>query len=158
MNHPRFRFLLLQVFVVAVAVGAFAKEEEKVSVHFRDIHRDGKVAVLGHFGIPIGQKVRVEGTRAKASKTSNNLTLHFTKVNGVKAPKLGESPWPPLIQIRNVDTLPEDVTITLEGYEALTWVGDPEKNWRLDVDFIVTRVVAPVGLKVNASRSLSLDR
>ena len=123
------------------------EKEKKISVDFRDIHRDGKVAVVGHFGIPIGQNVTVEGSRAKASKVSNEMTLHVAKVNGVAAAKQGESP---LIQIQNVDSLPEDKTIIVEGYEFLSWRGDPQINWHMEVSFMITKVVAPKSLKVNA--------
>ena len=58
----------------------------------------------------------------------------------------GESPW---IQIHNVDSLPEDETIIVEGYEFLSWRGDPQINWHLEVSFMITKVVAPKGLKVN---------
>jgi RNA polymerase sigma factor (sigma-70 family) len=121
----------------------------KVSVDFRDIHRDGKVAVVGHFGIPIGQNVTVEGRRAKASKVSDEMTLHVAKVNGVAAARRGESP---LVQMQNVDSLPEDETIIVEGYEFLSWRGDPDINWHVEVDFMITKVVAPKGLKVNARK------
>ena len=154
MDYRRFPFLALPVLAAILTAGVvaevLAKDEKKVSVDFRDIHRDGKVAVLGHFGIPIGQNVTVEGRRAAASKISNEMTLRFTKVNGVAAAKESESPWPLLIQIQNADSLPEDEAIIVEGYEFLSWRGDPQSNWHVDVAFIITKVVSPKGLKVNA--------
>ena len=155
MDYRRFSFRTLPVFAAVLTVGivvaVFAKDEKKVSVDFHDIHRDGKVAVIGHFGIPIGQIVTVEGSRAEASKISNGRTLRFTKVNGVAAPKQDESPWPSLVQVQNVDLLPDDEVIVVEGYEFLRWTGDPEVNWHVEVKFMITKVIAPKSLKVNGS-------
>lgn len=129
--------------------GRAEEKEKKVSVSFRDIHRDGKVAVVGHFGIPIGQKVTVEGRRAKPSKVSNEMTLAVSEVNGAAATERGESP---LIQMQNVDSLPENETIVVEGYEFLSWRGDPDINWHADVSFMITKVISPKGLKINAMK------
>ena len=68
-----FRVTALLLIMVALlelgsVPGVLAQDEkQKVAVDVRDIHRDGKVAIVGHFGIPIGQKVTVEGHRAKRS-------------------------------------------------------------------------------------------
>jgi hypothetical protein len=69
------------------------------------------------------------------------MTLHVTKVNGTAAAKRGESS---LIQIQNVDSLPEGEMIIVEGYEFLSWHGDPEINWHVEVGFMFTKVVAPI--------------
>ncbi len=121
-------------------------DNKKQSVDFRDIHRDGTVTIIGNFGIPIGQIVTVEGFLAKPSKVTNRMTLRFTKINGseVKATR-----WPPYIQVRNVDSLPKDVPIVVEGYEFLSWSGSPEINWLLEVDFVITKVISPDNLKPN---------
>jgi hypothetical protein len=142
--------VLLTAFAVltvsGMSGGRAADEEKTITVNFRDIQRDGKVAVIGHFGIPVGQKVTIEGRRAKPSKVSNQMTLSVEKVNGV-ATKRGESP---LIQITNVDSLPDSEAIVLEGYEFLGWRGAPAINWHVDSSFMITRVVAPKGLESNA--------
>jgi hypothetical protein len=152
MNYRRFPFLSCFVFVAILITGPVAgvAGDEKVFVDFHNIHRDGKVAVLGHFGIPIGQIVTVEGKLAEASKVSNDKTLRFTKVNGVAVAKDESGRWPSLIQIQNVDSLPKHEPIVVEGYEFLSWRGDPQINWHVEVAFIITKVVAPKGLKVNA--------
>ncbi len=149
MNCRRFKFFVFFAILITGTLAGVAGDE-KVSVDFHDIHRDGKVAVIGHFGIPIGQIVTVEGRLAKASKVSNNMTLHFTKVNGVAREESGK--WHPLIQIQNVDALPKDETIVVEGYEFLFWRGDPQINWHLEVAFFITKVIAPKDLKVNARK------
>ena len=120
--------------------------DKKQSVDFHDIHQDGTVAIIGHFGIPIGQTVTVEGSLAKPSKISNDVTLHFTKVNGTA---VEDKKWGSYIQVRNVDSLPKDETIVVEGYEFLSWRGAAEINWHLEVEFIVTKVISPSNLKPN---------
>ena len=142
--------LLRLLAVLGLATGtaaAFAGvDNRRQSVDFHDIHRDGTVAVIGHFGIPIGQIVTIEGSLAKPSKVSNDTTLHFTKVNGIP---VDDKKWGPYIQVGNVDSLPKDATIVVEGYEFLTWTGSPEINWHTEVGFVITKVISPGSLKTN---------
>lgn len=140
--------------IAAIVTGVFGEEEaRKQSVHFRDIHRDGTVSVIGHFGIPIGQIVTIEGALAKPSMVSNDRTLHFSIMNGKPISKPSEPQrWPPLIQIRNVDSLPKEETVVAEGYEFLNWRGDPKINWHLEVEFMITKVISPANLKLNGRR------
>ena len=135
----------------AIVTGVFAGEEgRKQTVHFRDIHRDGTVSIIGHFGIPIGQIVTIEGTLAKPSMVSNQRTLRFAMINGRPVPETNDpQKWPPLIQVRNVDSLPKEETIVAEGYEFLDWRVDPNINWHLEVEFMITKVISPARLKVN---------
>jgi hypothetical protein len=91
--------------------------------------------------------VRLEGTRARASKMSNASTLNVSKVDGRDIPET-HAGYPSSIQVVNVAALPEGETIVVEGYEFARWVGDPETNWLLAVEFRVTKVVAPPGLSV----------
>lgn len=144
-RHPR--SLTLPVFAAiltaGVVAGVLAEDPKKVSVDFRDIHRDGPVTVLGHFGTPIGQIVTVEGRRAKPSKVSSEMTLSVTTVDGVADTRRGDSA---LIQVQNVDSLPAGEPIVVEGYEFLSWRGDPQTNWHVDVSFIITKVVSPKDL------------
>ncbi|MEO8670622.1 MAG: hypothetical protein ABI411_04850 [Tahibacter sp.] len=116
------------------------------SVDFHDIQRDGSVAVIGHFGLPIGRIVKIEGRLAKASKVSNEVTLEFRTVNGAA---FRDPHWSPTVQVRNTDALPADVDIVVEGYEFLVWRGSAESNWHLDVEFMITQVIAPDRLKLN---------
>jgi hypothetical protein len=44
------------------------------TVSFREIHRDGPAAIIGHFRFPIGRTVRLEGTLAKPSHMFNAST------------------------------------------------------------------------------------
>jgi hypothetical protein len=90
--------------------------------------------------------VTVEGHRAKPSKVSNEMTLQVNKVNDVSIDKPA-SPW---IQIRNVDSLPKDEPIIVEGYEFISWRGAPEINWHVESCFMITKVVSPQSLKLNA--------
>ncbi len=144
---------MLLLLVTAVEAAFAESNPETRSFHFRDIHRDGAVLITGHFGIPVGQIVTIEGSRAKPSKVSNSRTLRFVKINGEPVPKPGQHlMWPPLIQIRNVDDLPEKEIIVAEGYELLTWRGDPNINWHLEVEFMITKVVSPDSLKTNNAR------
>ena len=140
-------FLAVCVLIACAATGVFAgMAEKKQSVDFRDIHRDGRVAIIGHFGIPIGQTVTIEGSLAKPSKVSNDMTLYFTKVNGTT---VKEEKWDPYIQVKNVDLLPKDKIIVVEGYEFLSWRGTPEINWHVEVEFVITKVISPNNLKPN---------
>lgn len=144
---------LAAILSTGIATAAPPTDAEKVTVDIRDIRTGGKVAVLGNLGIPIGQIVTLEGQLAKPSKVSNNMTLHFTKVNGVAVAK--ESVLArrhQMIQVQNVDFLPENETIIVEGYEFLQWRGDPQTNWSVNTAFVITKVIAPKSLKVNAWR------
>ena len=133
--------------LTGAATGAFAGgSDKKQSVDFHDIHKDGTVAIIGHFGIPIGQIVTVEGHLEKPSKVSDEMTLHFTKINGSA---IRENRWGSLIQIKNVDSLPKDEPIVVEGYEFLSWRGAPEINWNVEVEFVITKVISPASLKLN---------
>jgi hypothetical protein len=90
--------------------------------------------------------VKIEGRRAKPSKLSNEQTLHFQRVNDKQAPD--DLRYTPYIQIANIDRLPADQEIVLEGYEAIRWSGAPDINWHLDVVFIATKVIEPKDLKL----------
>jgi hypothetical protein len=118
----------------------------KQTVSFRDLTRDGKASIIGNFDLPIGRIIRLEGRRAKPSKLSNPATLEVSKVDGRSFPAVSNPPYSPYIQIHNIDGLPEDRQIVVEGYEFARWVGDPEVNWLIEVDFCVTKVIAPAGL------------
>src|SRR5438552_801651 len=86
--------------IAGIVTGLLAKDEvAKQAVNFRDMHKLGSVAIIGHFGIPIGQTVTVEGTWEKPSKVSNEKTLHFTKVKANGAVVLADikewsTKWP----------------------------------------------------------------
>ena len=119
------------------------------SVHFRDLHRNGPVKITGHFNLPIGQTVTLEGVRAKPSKLSNASTLFVHSVNNVEIPIDGPKKWPQLIQISNIHELPNRSTIILEGYEFVVWNGSADKNWHIDVEFMVTKVIQPGSLELD---------
>ena len=121
------------------------------SVHFRDLKRSGSAAIIGHFGLPIGQTVKLEGIREKPSKVSNGSTLRVRSVNDEVLPTYHGGGWPPLIQISNIYELPQGVTVVLEGYEFAVWRGSAEKNWHMDVDFMVTRVIGPESLELDVA-------
>ncbi|HET9395851.1 MAG TPA: hypothetical protein VFO36_07320 [Nitrospiraceae bacterium] len=132
------------VSVGAGVQGIAAADRQQQTVWFRDIHREGRAAIIGHFGLPIGRTVRLEGTRAKPSKVTNASSLEVTKVNGQDHPHPGkELSYPPYIQVYNAASLPEGEQIVIEGYEFLRWDGDPDRNWHVDVEFCVTKVIAP---------------
>ena len=156
MHHRAVVVAAIVVGLVSATMTAFAEDREQdapQSVHYRDIHRGGLVAVIGHFGLPIGQIVRLEGVRARPLKTTNRRTLRFTRVNGVALEDLGRrSGYPPDIQIENVNELPEGKSIVVEGYERLRWRGDPQKNWLVEVSFVVTKVISSGGLELDTAR------
>ena len=80
MWSSRISVLLL---LVATVEAAFAGNDAQTrSFDFRDTHRNGKVAIIGHFGIPIGQIVTIEGSLARPSRVSNASTLRIAKING----------------------------------------------------------------------------
>ncbi len=141
------RFLTVLGLITVTATAVAGVGSSKQSVDFHDIHRDGRVAIIGHFGIPIGKTVTVEGALAKPSKVSNDVTLHFTKVNGAAVEE--DKKWGSYIQVSNVDALPKDETIVVEGYEFLSWRGSAEANWHLEVEFVITKVISPSNLKPN---------
>ncbi len=121
-------------------------------IDFHDINRDGKIKVMGRFGLPIGQIITLEGKRAENSKISNEQTLVVEKVNGIQVEAPEKSTWKSWIQIRNVEFLPKEGSIIVKGYEFLDWVGDPLINWHIEVDFVITEVVAPTNLKTKSWR------
>ena len=47
-----------------------------------------------------------------------------------------------------MEALPEGELVILRGYEFLDWIGDPEINWHVAVDFEATEVIAPKDLKI----------
>jgi hypothetical protein len=143
------------VSLAAIPFRALGDEPAKPPTHvsFRDIHREGSVKIIGHFGIPIGTMVKLEGRRAKPSKRSNYLTLHFRSVNDKEV--AGDPRYEPYIQIANVDSLPEDQEIVLEGYETIQWSGAPDINWHLDVTFVVTKVIEPKDLKLQSDSAIT---
>ena len=146
-------FLLVVILLMPVDSPARADEPQtEISVPFREIHRDGNVKIIGHFGIPIGTTIKIEGVRAQPSKLTNKMTLHVHKVNGKNF--IADERYSPFIQIANVGELPETERIVLEGYESIEWRGDPERNWHINVPFVVTKVIAPESLK----RNLKLPR
>lgn len=121
------------------------------SVHFRNLHKDSSVKIIGHFGLPIGQALTLKGVRAKPSKLSNGSTLLVRTVNRAPFPEDNSQGWPPHIQIRNIHELPMSSTIIVEGYEFAEWRGSADKNWHIDVEFMVTRVVEPDTLKLDVA-------
>ena len=146
-NESLKRLFSAIVAVTCLAATAFAETKPNQSVHFRDIHRGGAAEIIGHFGLPIGQTVKLKGVLAKPSKVSNRSTLRVQAVNDETLPEYRGGGWPPLIQISNIDDLPAGVTIVLEGYEFAVWRGSAEKNWHLNVNFMATRVIAPKSLE-----------
>ena len=150
------------VFVLCVVfpVVTFSNEhgDRSESVHFRDLHRSGSVKIIGHFSLPIGQTLTLKGVRAKPSKVSNSSTLLVRSVNDVQIPEDSSEGWPPLIQIANIYELPKRSTITLEGYEFAVWRGTAEKNWHIDVEFMVTKVVEPNTLELYNCTSLTQSK
>jgi hypothetical protein len=131
---------------VALRAGATADAE----VFVRDIRSDGSVKVIGHFGLPVGQIITLEGKRAKRSKISNLQTLDVEKVNGKVTTFPARMGFPSYAQIENVTELPEGVPIVVKGFEALRWVGSPDTNWHVQVDFVVTEVLSPAALPFKA--------
>ena len=123
-----------------------AGDGRREPVSFRDLRRDGPASILGHFGLPVGRIIRLEGRRAQGLKTTNEATLHVTKVEGRDFPPEPDPPYSPHIQVANVRTLPEGEPIVVEGYEFTQWVGDPDVNWHIEVSFHITKVVAPAHL------------
>jgi len=121
------------------------------SVHFGNLHRNGSAVITGHFGLPIGQTLTLEGIRAKPSKLSNRSTLLVHSVNDVEIPEDSPKEWPQLIQISNVYELPMRSTIILEGYEFTIWRGTAENNWHIDVEFMVTKVIEPNTLEFDVA-------
>lgn len=121
-----------------VSLGSGAEQ-----VSFRDIHKYGKVKVIGNSGLPVGQIITIEGRRAKPSKTSDAYTLIVEKVDGNPVESAEKRRWPADIQIRNTVELPESVPISLKGFEVLNWVGAPDINWHVETYFVVTEVLAP---------------
>jgi hypothetical protein len=136
--------------VLGCSVGFGSEESEGARrVFFRDIHRDGKVKVIGNFGFPVGQIITLEGRRARPSKTSNAQTLAVEKVDGVPVEKLErERGWPATVQVMNIVDMPEGAPVSVKGFEALRWTGRPDVNWHLEADFVVTEVLSPRSVKV----------
>lgn len=125
---------------------------EKIeSVHFRNLHSNGSVKITGHFGLPIGQTLTLKGVRAKSSKLTNGSTLFVHSVNDVVVPEDSPGKWPQHIQISNVYELPMRSTIILEGYEFAVWRGTADKNWHIDVEFMVTKVIEPSSFELDVA-------
>ena len=140
---PPLRCAALAVLVAATGgYRAAADEGPPKEVSFRDLHRDGDAVIIGHVGLPIGRIIRLEGRRARRSKMSNDATLEVLKVNG-REPPVREARGRIEIQVHNVDSLPEDETVVVEGFEFARWIGEPATNWHLGVEFQVAKVVSP---------------
>jgi hypothetical protein len=110
-------------------------------VSFRDIRPDGDARIIGHFKLPVGQIITLEGKRAPNSKVTNAQSLRVEKVNGklVFSDVWGQ----PTIQISNVESLPEMEPIVVKGYEFLGWRGSPVGNWNITSEFIITDAIQP---------------
>lgn len=111
-------------------------------VRVQDMHRDGKLHLVDQLGIPVGILIELEGRRAPAYKHTNACTFKIEKIDG-KAFEPQER-YDPFVQVANVDELPEDVTLRVEGYEFLEWSGDPMRNWGVSALFVITKVHSPV--------------
>jgi hypothetical protein len=149
--HSRYYCVLCLIVGLATGLRIYAEEDQKVlgqDIYFRDIGEYKKIKIIGNFGLPIGQSIILEGERPNKSKVTNEYTLEVKKINGKQVEKKEKLIWPPYIQIRNVESLPEGETIILKGYELLVWVGAPQKNWHVDVAFEVTEVITPKKLKI----------
>ncbi|MET0555663.1 MAG: hypothetical protein ABW221_21675 [Vicinamibacteria bacterium] len=139
---PRTALLLRSTLAVLLAGAATsAADHGPKEISFRDFGSDGSTALVGHVGLPIGQVVRLEGRRAPNLKTTNAATLEVVRVNG-QEPRRRQPDERIHIQVHNVEALPPNETIVLEGFEFASWVGAPT-NWFLRVEFQVTNVVSP---------------
>lgn len=138
----------LAVMLAAAGVPAAGQPVPVHPVDVREIHRDGAVAIVGSLGLPVGRMVRLEGRRARPSKVTDEATLEVAKVDG-REPSVPESRRPVHVHLHNVDSLPADEPVVLEGFEFVRWMGEPGTNWHLAAELQVTSVVSPAGLRLN---------
>jgi hypothetical protein len=138
--------------VVSAQTNNPAAEPNPVKLHTGDVP-------IGSLGLPVGSYLTIEGLRTDGVKTGSQ-TLLVDTVNGAK---LAE---PVGIWVENMDALPGGRCV-LKGYETLRMIGAPpayfaaareagreatapQLGWRVDLYFLVTSVVSPGGLKINA--------
>jgi hypothetical protein len=146
---------LLRSAALAVLVASLASADDgPKQASFRDFGSHGSAAIVGHVGLPIGATIRLEGRRAPNHKTTNAATLEVIRVNG-HAPPVRQPGERIHIQVHNVESLPPNETIVVEGFEFASWVGEPT-NWFLEVEFQVARVVSPsaIVLKQRGPRAM----
>jgi hypothetical protein len=113
---------------------------------------------LGHFGLPLGVYLTIEGRRSEAPKTGTR-TLRVDTLNGKKLAEQVD------LWVENIRDLPPDVRCVLKGYETGRMIGTPpavleaareagkeavlpQPVWQFQVYFVAIRAVAPKSLKV----------
>lgn len=138
----------------AFMVGFVEAADELSAVQYSNL--GDRVKIIGHFGIPIGQYIIIEGKRSKTDNlatTSNTLSVE--KLNG-KTLKI-----PADIKLDDIDSLNEGVVYVLKGYETGGMIGIPPPNeiarrqggqmefgLRFQVSFKIVESVTPGNLKL----------
>lgn len=125
--------------------------------------RNGEIP-LGSLGVPLGDYLTIEGTRAPKNDRNAACTLRVDTVNGRKLAS------PVDIWIDNIEDLPERGRCILKGYETVRTVGIPPaveeaakekgqdiaapQRWSLLLYFVATSVVSPEKLKLRTDNEM----